>query len=250
MTESGHRALVVGASGELGRSVARELANRGFELVVHGHSNRRRLHDTADEVGAIDVVEGDLREERDVAALGARIDGPLHALAFCAGVNPTAASLANLDTADWDEIFAVNVRGAFLVLRELIPALRAASPGRAVLVSSVFGQAPHQQRVAYAASKAALNALVKGVAREEAPDVMVNGVAPSVMWTELARTIFARHAEEANTDVAAYIRQRQALNPHRRFVEPDECAILVARLLDPENTFVNGQTIAIDGAET
>lgn len=245
------RALIVGASGELGGAIARRLVRGGHELILHAHNNMARLNELADEIGVKCLCSGDVKNEADVAAFigDAEQDGGFDALVYCAGTNPTAAIVQETTYHDWVETIAINLTGAFLCLKEAIPILRRRPAGSVVIVSSIFGLSSPANRGAYGASKHGLTGLVQSAAREEADKVRINAICPGPMWTENVRNIFARHAKSVGISVEEYVKQRQAQIPARRFLELDECAALVEFLISPQARFLTGETIRIAGGE-
>src|SRR5436189_1106973 len=104
------RTLVVGASGELGSAIARRLARGKHQLVLHGYSDHLALNSVADEVGAIDIAYVDARSEQAIrdAVVQAASSGPLNGLVYAAGINPTAATVANTSSEDWINTIAIN----------------------------------------------------------------------------------------------------------------------------------------------
>jgi 3-oxoacyl-[acyl-carrier protein] reductase len=136
----------------------------------------------------------------------------------------------------WDEIFAVNVRGPFQVIRAALPLLRA-SGGSVVNVTSVAGLQGHGSSIPYAASKAALNTMTKSLARALAPQVRVNAVAPGPV-----RTRWLAGREEM-------VNQSLKLTPLGRAAEPDDVADAVV-FLALDQALMTGQVVVVDGGRT
>lgn len=179
----GLRALVTGAAGGIGAAVARALA--GEDVTVAGLDR-----EPAEAVGIRVVV--DLRDEaavaRGVADAVAALGG-LDLLVCCAGVSgPVGTPLERTTLAEWEAVFAVNVTGAFLVLRAAVPHLRASSSPAVVLVASDSAFAAVGGMVPYAASKAAVLQLARAAAVEfELDGIRVNAVCPSIVDTPMSR---------------------------------------------------------------
>jgi 3-oxoacyl-[acyl-carrier protein] reductase len=136
----------------------------------------------------------------------------------------------------WDDIFSVNVRGAFQCVRAAAPLLKERN-GSVVNVTSVAGLQGQGSSIPYAASKAALNAMTKSLARALAPHVRVNAVAPGPIKT---RWLAGR--EEM-------VRQSLKLTPLGRAAEPDDIADVVA-FLALGQTLMTGQVVVVDGGRT
>lgn len=230
-------ALVVGASGLLGRSISAELGRAGYELRLHAHGNGERgerlvreLHDTAP---AVELVLADLLTTEGPRRL---IDGieRLDLLVYAAGAYRSAA-IEDLRAEEADEIWALNVRAPLLVIHHALPALRRAR-GQVIVLSDVAGQQAWRRHAAYAASKAGLDHLVRCLALELAPDIRVNAVSPGLV----------RGASAANTEAFETLRSRIPLG---RAVEADEVARTV-RLLAEAPPVVTGQRVAVDGGRS
>jgi 3-oxoacyl-[acyl-carrier protein] reductase len=128
-----------------------------------------------------------------------------------------------------------------LLMKAVLPAMRAGKWGRIVNIGSIWSLISKAQRGAYSASKFALSGMTVALSAEAAADgVLANCVAPGFIDTELTRQTLG---EAAMAEMAAQV-------PARRLGRPEEVAAFVAWLAGPENTFISGQTIAIDGGFT
>jgi NAD(P)-dependent dehydrogenase (short-subunit alcohol dehydrogenase family) len=245
------KALIIGASGDLGSSIARFLASEGYKLVLHGHSNKIKLENLADEINADAIVLGDITIDQEVKQMihQANISESISGLVYAAGINPTAETLESTKVTDWVKTMSVNLTGAFLSIKYSLPFLRKENHSSIVLVSSVFGLSSPAHRSAYGASKHGLTGLVQSVAKEEGGAVRINGVCPGPMWSENVRQIFDLHAKSANLSVEDYIKSRQRQIPYGRFLEMEECSSLVSFLLSKQSSFLTGEMIRISGGE-
>lgn len=245
------KTLIIGASGELGTAIAHILAAKGHNLVLHGHSNVTHLNNIADEVGALTVVTGDMKEEEQIKSVIEQSNSPdkISGLVYAAGINPTADTVENTSSAIWADTLAVNLTGAFLCIKHSLPHLRTQAPSAIVIVSSVFGISSPANRSAYGASKHGLTGLVQSVAKEEGERVRINGVCPGPMWSENVRNIFSRHAKSVGISVEDYVKQRRSQIPYGRFLELKECASVVSFLLSNESSFLTGEMIRLSGGE-
>jgi len=144
-----------------------------------------------------------------------------------------------MDEAEWDRVFAVNLRSAWMLARAAYPHLRT-SRGAMVAVASMSGIGPYPGGGAYSPSKAALIMLVRQLAQEWAADgIRVNAVSPGLFSTAMAASVYADPQKKA---------AREALVPLRRIGDPQrDLAGLVEFLLSSDATYLTGQNIVVDG---
>lgn len=197
MILSGRTILVTGAARGLGREIARTCAAAGARLVLADIDER--CADTAAETGAR-FVSVDLADPDSVAALGADIatrEGVLHGLCNNAAVATNVGGMGfeeiSLDL--WDRVMRVNVRGTWLMARACARLLRASGSGRIVNIASDTALWGAPRLLSYTASKGAVIAMTRSLARELGPDkVGVTCVAPGILTTESTEYVpAARH---------------------------------------------------------
>lgn len=234
-------ALVTGAAIRLGRVIALALARAGADVAVHFRSSRddaRRVVGEIESLGrrgaaiAADLSDADACRDlvaQTLASLGT-IDWLVHSASTF-----RRAPLSETSDSIWDDAFRVNVRAGFLLVREAAPVL-AKRAGRVVLISDMIAHHPAKGFVAHAASKAAVEGLVRALAVELAPQVSVNGVAPGAVLVPEGTT-----PEQA----AAYARRV----PAQRIGEPEDVARTVVFLCTGPS-FLTGQIIRVDGGES
>uniref|UniRef100_A0A453DUC9 Short-chain type dehydrogenase/reductase n=1 Tax=Aegilops tauschii subsp. strangulata TaxID=200361 RepID=A0A453DUC9_AEGTS len=236
---AGRVAIVTGASRGIGRGIATHLSSLGASLVLGYASSSQQADALAAELPRAVAVKADVSDEAGVRSLfdaaESAFGGAAHILVACAGLGiGTYPSLANTSTADFDNVFAVNTRGAFLCLREAANRLRRGGGGRIVAVSSTLAATLLPGYAAYAASKAAVEAMVRVAAKElGSARVTVNCVAPGPVATEL---FFDGKSEEA-------VERFRAGHPMGRLGEVGDIAPAVGFLCTDAAEWVNGQAI-------
>lgn len=235
-------ALVTGGSRGIGRAICERLARDGFSVIVNYFSR----HDAAEETcrrirdagGTAQAMQADVTETTQVRALFDAIrqaHGRLDVLVNNAG--RTHVALFALTPAErFQEIFRDNVISAVLCSQAALRLMLNQRRGCIINVSSGSAFRAPVGLSAYAASKAALNALTKGLAREVAGrGIRVNAVAPSWVETEMTG--------EANTVIDSSVQRI----PLKRMAQPEEVAAVVSALARDDMTYLLGQVIVLDG---
>jgi 3-oxoacyl-[acyl-carrier protein] reductase len=228
-------AIVTGAGSGIGRAIAHRLARDNYNVVVN--DLREEAADTvAKEIGEKCVaVAGDVSLEKDVIDIVAVCNlafGPCTHLVNNAG-HVHQAKFVDLEPVEFDRMFAVHVRGSYLMTRAVINDMLKAGKGSIVNIASQLGQIGGTDLVHYSGAKAAIIGMTKALAREvSAQGVRVNAVAPGPINTPLVRNL----SETWRKSKAAEL-------PLGRFGEPEEVAATVAFLLSDEASLFVGQTI-------
>jgi NAD(P)-dependent dehydrogenase (short-subunit alcohol dehydrogenase family) len=232
---SGYKALVTGGTRGIGLAVASRLRSAGARVFVTG----TRAEGVAPEGCSylrVDFQDSSVTEAfaKEASAMGIDI------LVNNAGINVISA-FDKINLEDFDRIYRVNVRAPFLLCRAVIPAMKDQGWGRIVNISSIFGKVSKEFRGSYSASKFALDGMTAALAAEVARyGILANCVAPGVIDTELTRSVLG---QAGIAEIASRI-------PIGRLGRPEEIAAFVVWLVGPENTYISGQNIAIDGGFT
>ena len=244
---TGQTAIVTGAGAGIGRGIALVLASEGAGIVVVDVDGDRAAATVAaiHELGgaAIPVV-ADVALADDVARVVRDAivwRGRVEVLASNVGIYPTSL-LESTSEETWDRVMAVNVKSAFLLLREVLPIMREQRYGRVVVTSSITGPLTAMPMLGhYAASKAALMGLVRSAALESAgAGVTVNAVMPGTVDTDGLR---AAGGQE-------YVELMLPSIPVGRLALPEDLGWAVRMLAAPEAAYITGIGLAVDGGQT
>ncbi|XP_062188416.1 NADPH-dependent aldehyde reductase-like protein, chloroplastic [Phragmites australis] len=240
---AGRVAIVTGASRGIGRGIAAHLSSLGASLVLGYASSAAEAKGLAAELPRAVAVRADVSEEDGVRSLFDAAESAFGARAHILVANAAVLddkypSLADTATADFDRTLAVNARGAFLCLREAANRLPRGGGGRIVAVTSaVVGSLPTGY-AAYTASKAAVEAMVRTMAKElKGTRITANCVAPGATATDM---FFAGKTKEM-------VRRNVENNPMERLGEPRDIAPVVGFLCTDAAEWINGQVIGANG---
>jgi 2-hydroxycyclohexanecarboxyl-CoA dehydrogenase len=241
-------ALVTGAAQGLGHATAVRLAAEGFTVAVNDIADDGRLSELAERIGglAVPVDISDPEGVRQMVAVVADRVGPVSVLVANAAAMAMGPFLdADLD-AWWHQI-EVNLAGHFRLVQAVVPAMREAGHGRIVIIASGWGVVGHPNATAYAASKAGLIALTKGLGRELGPQgILTNAIAPSYIDTEQLQV----DADDLGISLEEMRRQYAELVPVGRLASTEDIAGAVAFLAGPDSGAVIGQILQPNGGVT
>ena len=236
---AGRTALVTGAGRGIGRAIALALAREGATVAVNDLAPPEA---TAADIDGGFALGADVADEGQVLALFAELDRRLGDRGLDIVVNNAGITrerpLLETEAADFDRVLAVNLRGTFLVGREAIRRMVAhGRGGRVINVASELAYLGRARVSPYCAAKAGVVALTRSSAREFAPDILVNAVAPGPTDTEMLN-----HPERDPASRAA-----EADIPLARLGRPEEIASAAVFLAGPGATFMTGQTLGPNG---
>ena len=235
------RALVTGASGDIGAAVSRRLAAAGAHVYLHANTRLQRAEQLAAEItsagGAASAIAFDITDRGKTESALQKLldDGPIQILVNNAGIHDDAV-MPGMSAGQWSRVVDVSLNGFFNVTQPLLMSMIRTRWGRIVNVSSVAAIAGNRGQTNYAAAKAGLHGATKALALELAGrGITVNAVAPGIIASSMAQAAFTQEAIER-------------LVPMKRAGEPGEVAALIGFLASAEAGYISGQIISINGA--
>lgn len=224
--------LITGGSRGIGAAAVRVFVRAGYAVSFFYEKNVEAAAALAAETGAA-AIRCDVADTDAVVQAVASLP-PVDVLVNNAGISHVGL-ISEITPAEWDRLFAVNVKSIYNTVRAVLPAMLQRQAGAVVNVSSMWGQAGASCEAAYSATKGAVIALTQALARELGPSgIRVNAVSPGVIDTEMNA-----HLSPADRDALA------AETPLERIGTPEEVAEAIVYLA--RATFVTGQNLPVNG---
>jgi len=244
----GRRALITGAASGIGAAISRRFALDGASVALVDR-NGEGIAAVADEIRATGSNAVPIRADLAIGAgsLGAveeavRSFGGIDVLVNCAGVGQRPKPIEETSDAEFDHIFAINVRGVFLMTRAVLPYLERSHAAVIVNIASNISIRPRPGYAAYTASKGAVATLTRSLALELAPrNIRVVALCPAASDTPmLVEFMGGANTPESRSAIAEAI-------PMGRLVQPDEVAAVAAWAASEDARMVTGELISVDG---
>lgn len=236
------RALVTGASRGLGAEISRELAGRGFELLLNYRRNEAAAQAVVAEIeqagGQARAIAFDVCDREACArALEAELErGAVEVVVNNAGLH-IDTPFAGMEPEDWSKVMATNLDAFYNVTHPLVLGMMKRRWGRIINIGSVAGVVGNRGQVNYSAAKAGLHGATKALAQELGRrNITVNAVAPGLIETEMVEDMDPEHKARALEIVAL-----------RRMAKPSEIAKVVAFLASEDASYISGQILNVNG---
>ena len=237
-------ALITGGANGIGRAVAHRMAAGGMSVVIadfDGAAAESVKSEIAESGGKAEALSVDVTRANEIKALVTDVGkryGQIDVLANIAGGSFYTKRIEEFTWAEWKEVIDVNLKGTFLMCREVAPIMQRQKRGRILNTASNYGLTGAALRTPYAAAKAGIIAFSKSLAQEFAPyGILVNTVAPGP--TDTPR-VMGKESPEAR-------RQRWSNIPLGRTGRPEDIAEAFYFLTTPESAWITGQTFHVNG---
>jgi len=239
----GKIALVTGGASGIGAATCRELTRAGAHVIL-ADLNLAAAQALASELPNAKAVEMDVTDAASIARAFAAIP-VLDILVNCAGIG-LVGDITHTSEEDFSRVMRVNVTSVFLVTQAAFPLLLS-SHGSIVNIGSVAGQVGVKQRLAYCASKGAVQAITRQIAVDYPKELRINCIAPGTVQTPFVEGYLEKYHSHEKEKVRAELVARQ---PIGRLGTPEDIASMVRYLSSREAEFINGAVLPIDGGWT
>lgn len=242
---------ITGAGGGIGTAIARRFAAAGAYVTLMGR-NRDTLDEIARSLSSPCIQTTDVADEQSVTNAfhaAAEANGPVNVLVNNAGIAPSGA-FAKMSLDDWRQVLDVNLTGAFLCSRAVLPGMLAAGRGRIINIASTAGLKGYPYVTAYVASKHGLVGLTRALALELAKSpITVNSICPGYTETDIVGRSVQTIMEKTGRSEGEALKQLVRSNPQGRLIQPDEVAALAVWLCGEDARSITGQSLAVAGGE-
>ncbi|MBQ2661864.1 MAG: SDR family oxidoreductase [Clostridia bacterium] len=239
----GETVFITGASRGIGAESAKAFAKKGYKVGINYLKNDEAAQKVADEIasfgGTCLLVKGNVASLEDMQKNIDEVTEKLGKISVLINNAGIAYNGVFQDTSPekWDEIFKVNVNGAYNTTSIVLPSMISEKRGRIINISSIWGMTGASCEVAYSASKAAIIGFTKALAKEVAPsNITVNCVAPGVIDTDMNASL--------DEDVLTQLREEI---PSGRLGKAEEVASLLLHLASKDSAYLTGQVISVNG---
>jgi 3-oxoacyl-[acyl-carrier protein] reductase len=232
-------AIITGSSRGIGKATALLFAQEGAKVVVNYKTNKKEADAIAKIIGATYsfVVQADVSKEEDVKRMvkeTIKRFGRIDILVNNAGAIGERGW--DISVEDWRKIIDTNLTSAWLLIREIAPIMKKQGSGSIVNLASTVGILGVARIVAYSCAKGGIVSMTKGFAKELAPEIRVNAVAPSNVKTDMTKS--------AGPELIEFFRTE---TPLKRIAEPEELAKAILFLASDDASYVTGEVLVVDG---
>ncbi|MYL33210.1 SDR family oxidoreductase [Pontibacillus yanchengensis] len=235
-----HVCLIVGASGSIGKAIAKQFSEKEYNLILHYQHNEQAIADLNEELPPqtiLQSIQADLSTSNGIDEFCGKLPFHIDVVIFAGGKN-LVKMYQDVESKEMDEMYHLHVKTPWVVTKHLLPSMISRKSGHIVLVSSIWGEVGASCEVIYSSVKGAQDSFVKSLAKEVAPSgIHVNGIRPGFIDTKMNSHIQGEDQDLIQEEI-----------PLGRFGTPGEVAALVSFLTSSDASYIQGQLINVNGA--
>lgn len=232
-------ALVIGASGDIGLAICRQLASSGYQLILHYHQNKQAIEEfisTCPKQSILQIIQADLSDQADLNRFLDQLMFKVDCIIFSSGKTHFGVFQSASETL-MDQMLTLHVKAPWVITKKLLPDMIQRRSGHIILITSIWGTVGASYEVLYSTVKGAQNSFIKALAKEVAPSgVSVNGISPGFIDTKMNRHLDEAEREAVISDI-----------PMQRAGTAEEIAHTVLFLLDEKAKYIQGEIIKVTG---
>ncbi|MFD1360397.1 elongation factor P 5-aminopentanone reductase [Lentibacillus salinarum] len=235
----GRNILIIGASGDIGTAISKQLADEGYNLILHYFQNKKGLEQNRnglDKETVLMAIQADLSQTEGIHYLLDQLVFPVDAVIF-AGGQAHYGLLQDMDETSMDAMLTLHVKAPWTITKHLLPGMIQQKQGRIILITSIWGEVGASYEVVYSSVKGAQNSFVKALSKEMAPSgIAVNAVSPGFIDTKMVQHILSEEKARIIDDI-----------PANRVGTPDDVAHAVSFLMSEQSDYIHGEIIHVSG---
>lgn len=235
----GKNALIVGASGDIGVAISRQIASLGYQLILHYHKNKRAIEQiaaTTNKDCILDVIQADLSDRADLQRFVRQLVFPVDCIIFTSGYAHFGL-FQSVSEEVMDKMMTLHVKAPWLITKQVLPSMIQKQSGAIILITSIWGSIGASYEVLYSSVKGAQNSFIKALAKEVAPSgISVNGISPGFIDTKMNQHLDDEERDAVIADI-----------PMQRAGTAEEIAHTVSFLLDDKAKYIQGEIIQVTG---
>lgn len=231
-------ALIIGASGDIGKEIAKTLLAEGYTTYLHYNQDKKTILELMDEYGTekITPIQSDLTEEMGVQLIKENVFSTIDTIVYNAGFTYYGL-MTDIDEKTKRKMVSLNITSLYSTIQAFLPEMIKKRNGNIVVISSIWGEIGASCEVLYSMTKGAQISFVKALAKEVALNgVRVNAIAPGAVATKMLESF----SEEEKMEISAEI-------PMGRLASPHEIADSVSFLLSERSSYITGQVLGVNG---
>lgn len=231
--------LILGASGDIGTAIAKQLASEGYSLILHYHRNEssiRQLVEEINEESVLQIIQADLTTRTGVERLCNHVVFSVQAIVYVSGTGHIGL-FQDTTEETMDQMLNLHVKSPWLLVQHFLPQMIQDGSGKIIFITSIWGNVGASNEVIYSSVKGAQNSFIKALAKEVGPSgISVNAVSPGFIDTKMNQHLHDAEKE----DIISHI-------PLNRPGLTSDVAHAVHFLMDEKSNYIQGEIVNITG---